>query len=423
MRDVRNPIARVEDAGGARAGRRDVAARRGAAAASATTRRRRALEVFVHRVGVGLRRRRAPLALERLRRAPRHPLVGRDDAEEFAVANDGHAGDRAGGAVINGAKRCAVGRRPHDVPERHVGTHEVWREHVRARHEVAPLNFLDRRAAKRPLGARGGVDGHAAGEPLPGRQLAIGHGAAVGCDDFAVGRLERRATGLPLPCRLIDQHLARRRRGPRDLRCHGRRRARSERPLIERRQIGVRHDERHCLERHAQLIGDDLCQRRPDVLTDFDFARVGRDAPTGIDVNPGADIARALSGAEAAAAFLLGGGRHRRDDDEPAAHRGEQTKELAPIDVERLERVARRLGKLVAFGLVRPFDSAQGRQQGISHGALASSRPRGGSRGRSADRCRTGRRCDRGLWRCRLRMDSDADRASPITAMTMPGVQ
>ncbi len=88
--------------------------------------------------------------------------------------------------------------------------------------------------------------------------------------------------------------------------------------LIERHQVGVGHHERHAIERHAQLVGDRLRQRRPDVLTDLRLAGVAGDLSVLVDVQPRGEIARrrALAGA----AGLLSGGI-RATTPRRAAHR------------------------------------------------------------------------------------------------------
>ena len=194
---------------------------------------------------------------------------------------------------------------------------------------------------------------HCAGKLLPLRDLAEPCRAALPHDP-PIRDSERGPIHVPQRRRAIDQHLAGRGCGACQLRRHSRRRQRSERPLVERDQIGIGHHERDAIERHPQLVGNRLRQRRADVLADLGLAGIAGDVPLLVDVHPCGDVVRRglLS---AAPRFLRRRSRHRRDHEQPTAHGGEDAQELAALE---LEPVWRRFGQLVAFDFDLEIDGA-----------------------------------------------------------------
>ena len=215
-----------------------------------------------------------------------------------------------------------------------------------AGHERHAVDFLWGGPPHLPLRdrRRRHVGWHRAGQLLPLRNFAKPSRAALPHDP-RIADSERGPVDIPLSRCAVDQHLAGRGCRARELRRHARRRQRSERPLVERDQVGVGHHERHAIERHAQLVGDRLRQRRADVLADLGLAGIAGDVPLLVDVHPGRHvIRRALL--SAAPRFLRRRSRHRREYEQPAAHGGEDAHELAALE---LEPVWRRFGQLVAF--------------------------------------------------------------------------
>ena len=223
-----------------------------------------------------------------------------------------------------------------------------------AGHEVAAVNLSDGFPARDPLvrwrRRHAGADG--TGQLLAAGQLAVSDRAAIGGDDASGLGLERLPIGLPARSSQIDQHLARRGCGARQLRGHGRCGPRPERSLIERREVRVGHHERDRVERRAQLVGDDLRKRRARVLTNLDFAGVSGDPSICADVDPRCEIARSRSILAGPARFLRLRIRHRRHDEQAASHRREDAQEVAPIDLGQLEEISPRLRQFVPFELV-----------------------------------------------------------------------
>ena len=92
---------------------------------------------------------------------------------------------------------------------------------------------------------------------------------------MAPSRRARASTvGLPGFGRQVDQHLASRGGGaPQPLR-HIRRGAAAECAHVERSQLRVGHHQANRVRRGVELFGDDLRQRRADVLADLGLAGV-----------------------------------------------------------------------------------------------------------------------------------------------------
>ena len=153
----------------------------------------------------------------------------------------------------------------------------------------------------------------------------------------------RGAIDLPLRGRLIDQHFARRRRSRRNLRRHRRRRARSERALIERREIGVGHHERDRRESgtrssSATTWESDVRMFWPiSTLPVYAVTRAAR-----VDVHPCVDVGGPFASALSASRFLLRMRRQRGDDEQTAAHGRCDFQKIAPIHFQRVEAVSPR---------------------------------------------------------------------------------
>ena len=215
-----------------------------------------------------------------------------------------------------------------------------------AGHERHAVDLLWSGSSHRPLGdgRRRHAGRHCAGKLVALRDLAKPCRALLP-DDPPIRNSERGPIDVPQRRRAIDQHLAGRGRGAGQLWRHSRRRLRSERPLVERDQIGIGHHERYAIERHPQLVGNRLRQRRADVLADLGLAGKAGDVPLLVDVHPCGDVVRRglLS---AAPRFLRRRFRQRRDHEQPTAHGREDAQELAALE---LEPVWRRFGQLVAF--------------------------------------------------------------------------
>ncbi len=118
--------------------------------------------------------------------------------------------------------------------------------------------------------------------------------------------------------------------------------------------MGVGHDHVDRLDWGVQLLGDDLAQRRPNVLAHLRLSRVDRDLAILADVQPGAEVVRRGLAAETSAATTPSAGRLRlrdisisidqAEDENASAHRFQ---EAATIQVEA---VCRTFKELVALG-------------------------------------------------------------------------
>ena len=144
-------------------------------------------------------------------------------------------------------------------------------------------------------------------------------------DDAAACRFEQRTIRLPGVGRQVDQHLASRgSRAPQSLR-HIRCGAAAESPHVIWRQLRVGHHHVNRLRRNVKLFGNDLCERRADVLTDLGLSRVDADLAVFADVKPCGDVPRSLASsasAPAAARLLLGMRRvHHVKDQNSSAQR------------------------------------------------------------------------------------------------------
>ena len=118
------------------------------------------------------------------------------------------------------------------------------------------------------------------------------------------------------------------------MRRHGRRAHAPEGAHVVGRQGGVGHDQPDGGQRHAQLLGHHLRQRRAQVLADLHLAGVGRDLAVRADVQPGADLRRHVAAKTAPAApprLLSGSLFHEAEHDQAAACDFE---EVAPVEIE-----------------------------------------------------------------------------------------
>ena len=128
----------------------------------------------------------------------------------------------------------------------------------------------------------------------------------LGVHDGAIRGRQERAVGLPGFGGEVDQASRERRRRFAAAAGHIRSGAAAERAHVERGQLRVGHDQANRARRGVQLFGDDLSQRRADVLADLGLARVNGDLAVFANVQPGGDIpGRGL------ARLRRGGGRPR----------------------------------------------------------------------------------------------------------------
>src|SRR5207244_4512022 len=118
---------------------------------------------------------------------------------------------------------------------------------------------------------------------------------------------------------------------------HDGRRLATEGAEIEGCSSCVCHDQANCVDGQPQLLRDHLAERGADVLADLDLASEGGDLAFLADVQPGREVARQVAEAPAGSLTrpLTEGVSHGQADQDAAA---EHTKEVAPIEVELVER-------------------------------------------------------------------------------------
>ena len=309
--------------------------------------------MFVDRRGRRRAGRHAPLGADGGSRTAREPFGRRDDSGEVAVADDDHAwqGSRCG--VVERDERAGVAFGADDSAVHHPRPRDVRRVAMRAGDEAPAVDLACGRAADCPRRRRrhGGLGGNDACELPVLDEVAEADRAACRADPRVLAG-QGRTVHAPERRRSIDQHLARGDRGAGQHRRHPRRRERPERALIERHQIGIGHDQRDRRHRHAQLVGDRLRERGPDVLADLGLARIPGDPSGRVHVNPGRHVIRDAALA-AAAGLLLRARVGHRGDQQAAAEHTEDAHEIAALD---LEPVARRPRQLVAFDFDLDFD-------------------------------------------------------------------
>jgi hypothetical protein len=166
-----------------------------------------------------------------------------------------------------------------------------------SRHDLAAVDFLHRDAARLPRAPRlhGGIGIDHARQLLPLGQFAV-RGQSTGRSCHAtVRRRQRGAIHIPSLRRFVDQQLARRDGRLGQLRRQERRRARSKGAGVKRHDVGVAHLHADGGQRHAQLVGHRLGERRADVLSQFNLAGARGHAAVGVDVHPRRELASGLA--------------------------------------------------------------------------------------------------------------------------------
>ena len=106
--------------------------------------------------------------------------------------------------------------------------------------------------------------------------------------DGAVGRREPIDRDAEARRSQLQQRFARGRGGEREVALVEirRRRLAARRRALIGRNLRVAHDERHAIERHRQLLGDELRLRGQDALSDLAFAGICRHAAVSRDRDP-----------------------------------------------------------------------------------------------------------------------------------------
>ena len=247
------------------------------------------MEGLLARQAAARRPRRLQLA-GRLHRLPR--LFG-DDADEVLSDDDFHdARDILHRAFVDAYQRRPDGRRPNDPPvqhSRHAHVVDVFelagghRRNVHARHRLA-----EHRPFARILAARVRVERNV--ECPSADEVAVCdvlRRVALHADDAVLhGKLIRRCAETRR--RELNERLARRRAGERQVALVevGRMRLRPRRRPLIRRARRVALNERHPIERHAQLFGDQLRLRGVEAMAQLAFAGVGRHVAVGGDRDP-----------------------------------------------------------------------------------------------------------------------------------------
>jgi hypothetical protein len=166
------------------------------------------------------------------------------------------------------------------------------RDAIERRHRLAERGPRRRRLALRRLAQR-------QLEPPAADELAVRQARAAGPRDRAIGDREPRHRRAEPLARHLEQHLARRRGREREVvavEVDRRRLAARRRPLVGR-DGGVAFDQGHPLDRHVELLGDELDLRGEDALAEVALAGVRGDPAVGADGEPrveraGVDVRR-----------------------------------------------------------------------------------------------------------------------------------
>ena len=244
---------------------------------------RRGTDVLVELAHLGQAFPRRPRRRQLARRLHGRPLAVGHHGQEVRLAHDlPQSLDPAHRRLVDAPKLGADGRRPHDARVEHAGHPHVLhvpplagdlRRDVDARHRRTNDGVL-----AGALERRGLVDLQV--ELAIPDELAVGDALSrIGLDaNHAVPDLQRvRRDAEPLS-RLLEQCLARRGRRLADLDAADLDRQAAPRRALIRRRGRVAFDERDPVERHVELLGNDLTERRARARSEVDLARVNRHA-------------------------------------------------------------------------------------------------------------------------------------------------
>ena len=291
---------------------------------------------------VGRLRRHLPFRLDVGEGALGRPGVGRDDADEVRVPDDFDS-RHLRLARVGRDEPGLEPRRPQHLAVQHPGPGQVRRVPVLPRDEVAASHLRNGGSGDFPLARRNqrGILVDDLDETLSARQLAVRDRLLrLRIRDLPGRSAERGAVGVPAPCRQVHELLARRRRRAAQLRPHGRSGPAAEGPGVPRDEVRVTHHHPDRIDRHAQLLGDLLRERRADVLPHLDLAGEDGDVPVLGDVEPRADVPRELPPAARAPRFLRGRGGGRETDEDPSA---QDLEEGAAVHVEPVQPASHRV--------------------------------------------------------------------------------
>ena len=293
---------------------------------------------------------REPLCPDGRNRGEGFLVRGRRNPDEVAILDDGDTGEFGGCRRVDRNHGRIERRWAQHLAKEHVGNFDVGGILVRPGDERMTIHFGHRRACHLPFLRTGEwiVLGDRSHELSPFGELADADGAPCrAIDDAPV--LDRQAGPInaPLSGRQIQQELARRHRDSPQLQRHNRRRVAPEGPGIIGGQVGIAHDHRDRRKRNLQLLGDNLSQRRADILTHLDLAGENGYSTVGADVQPRADVARCLPAAppSAATGFLQSGGVFEDQGDRQTS--AEYAEEVTAIESEAIGGT---LVLLIAFG-------------------------------------------------------------------------
>ena len=234
----------------------------------------------------------------------------------------------------------------------HLGQRHVGRIAVLASDEVAAIDFREGVTGDRPTGCRDQriFRGQRLREQTPLDERCIFDSTLLfRISNLAIDRDQVLRIGFPFAGGERDQRVARGGRHLPQLKIHGWSGAAPKCAHVERRELGVAHDEFNIPGRHVEFFGYSLGERGANVLADLDFAGIDGDSAVFADVQPGFDflgkrIAAASSGSPAGFLRHRCIFRHREDHDASS----EEAEELAAIEIEMIRSGS---GEFVAFGL------------------------------------------------------------------------
>src|SRR5436190_595532 len=156
-------------------------------------------------------------------------------------------------------------------------------------------------------------------EPFAADQLAVTDPFVTGAD-HAVGDLEVLFLGVEALGRLLEQRGLRGRRGVAQLHAADLNRQAAPGGALIGRERSVALDELDPVERHVELVGNDLRQRGRDTGAEIDLAAIERHLAAGIDREEGIDLGERERFGPLSQRLADVAGEGKADDERAAAH-------------------------------------------------------------------------------------------------------
>src|SRR6185503_18308456 len=226
--------------------------------------------------------------IERVGRGARLILALGHYADQIPVAHHGDdAGHGSGRALIDSRCASSTDRRSGDRSAREAIEPDVRGVACTSGHDVARLDARKWRTDVPPatLGQQRLVVWDRAGERRIADKFRVAHALAVAIADRAVLRVESFRRNPEAGRRAIDKRSPRERSRAPERRCLLRYRVASERAEVERHLVGVAEHDAHALDRHVELVRDELSERGSDALAELDLAGERGQRSIGLDAD------------------------------------------------------------------------------------------------------------------------------------------